>query len=55
MSIVVLIAGKVKPAGAKGHYYTHRFYEYNLNRIDEYTSRKCWSIQPAIGARKAPQ
>jgi len=31
MPIVVMITGKLKPAGAKGHYYTERFYELNLN------------------------
>ena len=34
MPIVVRITGKVKPEGAKGHYYKRSFKEYEQNRID---------------------
>jgi hypothetical protein len=43
MFVVVKITGKVKPEGAKGHYYKRSFKECKLNRIDSYESGKSWS------------
>lgn len=33
MPVVVMITGKVKPEGAKGHYYKQSFKEWKLNGI----------------------
>jgi hypothetical protein len=40
MLVVVKIAGKVKPEGAKGHYYKRSFKGCKPDRIDSYESRK---------------
>ena len=43
MPVVVVIPGKVKPGGAKGHYYRESFKEYKLNRIGSNESSESWS------------
>lgn len=35
MPVVVKITGKIKPEGAKGHYYKASFKEYKPDKIDE--------------------
>jgi hypothetical protein len=51
MLVVVKITGKVKPEGAKGHYYNRSFKRIKPDRIDRKRSKESRSR----GARRAVQ